>query len=468
LGNRAEQELVQEAQRGSREAFAKLLERYRHAAKRLAARLLGDPDEAEDAAQDSFTKAIRSLSQLEDPAKFWAWLTTIVVNECRRRSRRQVPLSLPVIEVPDLAADGPARVRELGAVLAEVAARVLQMPPRQSAAAAWFYFHGASYSEIAESLETTPVAVQSALQRARGRLRVAMGEIFRRGEAIMENSQSDLDIVISRPELVVGGLGLGEHRWGENVVSAHAINRSGSRMFLGFDVRACVASGITTNWQRQWYYELGAGEERELSETYEISYIFSPWYARFRGPGLARVRVTFALLTEGDFHNRVAFLDCPRKLLFQKWFEVVVPADGESYGVPVKPILPKAGDITLQGVELPSLLPGEHETQLTLANCTPEPRDVCVWMESPGWGTWTIYTLPQDAVTTLRPRYLVHENWQALAEGGKPDPAILLTVTQLPLNMAELDIGGEEGVFAWQYASNVPEATVARERFVLR
>ena len=76
-------------QRGSAGTFEALVEERLDSCYRLAAVLLGDRLEAEDATHDAFVKAQRSWSGVRDPAAAPAWLDRIVVNECRDRLRRR-------------------------------------------------------------------------------------------------------------------------------------------------------------------------------------------------------------------------------------------------------------------------------------------------------------------------------------------------------------------------------------------
>src|SRR5918999_3327703 len=84
--------LVREAGRGSREAYETLFERYRDGVGRTAYLLIGDPDLAQDVAQEAFLIGWRDLRRLRDPARFQAWVTGIAVNLCRKR--REVVLGM--------------------------------------------------------------------------------------------------------------------------------------------------------------------------------------------------------------------------------------------------------------------------------------------------------------------------------------------------------------------------------------
>src|SRR5881392_2793815 len=85
-------QIVERVLRGDAELYAELVERYRDRYARYALHMLGNREDAEEALQDAFTRAYRSLDRCEDPDRFGAWLFRILVNRCRtvgaRRARR--------------------------------------------------------------------------------------------------------------------------------------------------------------------------------------------------------------------------------------------------------------------------------------------------------------------------------------------------------------------------------------------
>src|SRR3954468_22509778 len=92
-------ELVERVRQGDRDAYAPLMVRYRLRFGRYAFHLLGNESDAEEALQDAFFRAYRSIDRCRSPERFGAWLFSIVVNCCRtaavrrgRDSARQVPL----------------------------------------------------------------------------------------------------------------------------------------------------------------------------------------------------------------------------------------------------------------------------------------------------------------------------------------------------------------------------------------
>jgi RNA polymerase sigma-70 factor, ECF subfamily len=96
-----ESELVEQARRGETAAYEELVRRYQEIAYRTAYLLSGGASEAEDAAQDAFTKAWYALTRFRHGAPFRPWLLQIVANEARNRRRsagRRTALALRASE----------------------------------------------------------------------------------------------------------------------------------------------------------------------------------------------------------------------------------------------------------------------------------------------------------------------------------------------------------------------------------
>ena len=100
-------ELVQRVRQGDLDAYTPLIVRYRLRFGRYAFHLLGNESDAEEALQDAFFRAYRSIDRCRNPERFAAWLFSIVVNCCRttamrrgRDVRRQT--SLDAVDVPEL------------------------------------------------------------------------------------------------------------------------------------------------------------------------------------------------------------------------------------------------------------------------------------------------------------------------------------------------------------------------------
>jgi len=190
------EQLVAAARGGDERAFRALVEPLGRELHAYAYRMLGGFHDADDVLQESRLKAWRGLSTYEPRGSFRAWMYRIVTHACldllKGRARRVLPQDvcaptapgpplssprsdllwlepypdalLPVVESPEEA----ARLRE-GIRLAFV--RVVQaLPPRQRAALILHDVLDWSVAEVAAILETTEVAINSALQRARATL----------------------------------------------------------------------------------------------------------------------------------------------------------------------------------------------------------------------------------------------------------------------------------------------------------
>ena len=172
---REDAELMRAAGRGDREAFGLLVEQHHRAIIRFIHRFLGtrDPDVAEDLAQDVFLEAWRAAASFEPRAKVLTWLLRIAANDClnyRRSSRLRVMVSL---DADDSAVPAAPRTRlpETSVHTSEraeqVRAAIASLPPMQRAAILLRHFHGLSYRDTADALDTTVSAVESLLFRAR-------------------------------------------------------------------------------------------------------------------------------------------------------------------------------------------------------------------------------------------------------------------------------------------------------------
>jgi RNA polymerase sigma-70 factor (ECF subfamily) len=195
-----EQELVDRSRQGDLEAFNCLVIAYQDRVYNLCLRMLGSPQAAEDAAQETFLSAYRSVGRMRGPS-VRSWLLRIAANasidELRRR-RRQPQLSLEVpapgtdperpLEVAD-PAEGPERLALRGELREALQVELLRLPPDQRLAVILCDVEGLSYEEIAASMGRSIGTVKSRISRGRSRLREALraqpelfGELIRHTE----------------------------------------------------------------------------------------------------------------------------------------------------------------------------------------------------------------------------------------------------------------------------------------------
>jgi RNA polymerase sigma-70 factor (ECF subfamily) len=139
----------------------------------LTYRMLGNPAEAEDAAQETFLRAYSKLATYQPGRKFVNWLLSIASHHCIDRLRRKS-------RAPQLSLDGPMPPQWLTSDAPrpdqvvnknqerERVRQVLDtLPPDYRAAVVLRYWYGMSYREIAATMETTESAIKSRLHRAR-------------------------------------------------------------------------------------------------------------------------------------------------------------------------------------------------------------------------------------------------------------------------------------------------------------
>lgn len=175
--------LIQEARQGDLDAFNRLVLAYQDMVYNQAYRMMGEPEAAEDAAQDAFISAFRNLGSYRG-GSFKAWLLRIVTNMCydelRRRKRRPTTPLEPVdqddeeIESPRWLSD-PGETPEETVARAELA-RALQgcldrLPDDFRAVVVLVDLQGMDYMEASQATGNPLGTVKSRLARARLRLR---------------------------------------------------------------------------------------------------------------------------------------------------------------------------------------------------------------------------------------------------------------------------------------------------------
>src|SRR5881398_659409 len=93
-------EAVRRVLGGDTDAYATLVARYRDRLARYAVHMLGNREDAEEALQDAFVRAYRSLERCDDGARFGAWLYGILVNRCRTTGARAAKRARRFVDDP--------------------------------------------------------------------------------------------------------------------------------------------------------------------------------------------------------------------------------------------------------------------------------------------------------------------------------------------------------------------------------
>lgn len=173
----ADDELIARVRQGDQEAFAILIERYKRMVYNLGYRLLGNPNDAEDASQETFVRAYTRLATYEPDGRFGAWLSAICSHWCidtmRARRRRVQTVALGKVPESDRfisQVDGPEDVALVGAARDEVQHWLAALPPQYRTVLTLRYFQDLSYAEIADVLDEPVSTVRMRLFRARAML----------------------------------------------------------------------------------------------------------------------------------------------------------------------------------------------------------------------------------------------------------------------------------------------------------
>lgn len=174
-----DRQLVERARLGDKRAFELLVEKYQRRLLRLLSRMVRDPDEIEDIAQETFIKAYRALPNFRGDAAFYTWLYRIGVNTAKNylatRKKAMPTISDQAMDDDDepserlVAQDNNTPESEL--LSKQVAMAVNQvvdaLPEELRTAITLREMEGLSYEEIAESMGCPIGTVRSRIFRAR-------------------------------------------------------------------------------------------------------------------------------------------------------------------------------------------------------------------------------------------------------------------------------------------------------------
>jgi RNA polymerase sigma-70 factor, ECF subfamily len=174
VGSPEERAMALAFKRGERDAYEAIHERYEARVRSVCRRMLSDPDDAQEAAQEAFLRVYQGLPRFNGRFRLGAWIVRITTNVCldqlRARSRRPadpVPRELLDLESP-LAEDTDPQILFLRHAEGRRVRKVLDsLPPLHRAAIVLRDFEGIAYADIAETLGITEGQVKALLHRAR-------------------------------------------------------------------------------------------------------------------------------------------------------------------------------------------------------------------------------------------------------------------------------------------------------------
>jgi RNA polymerase sigma-70 factor (ECF subfamily) len=174
--------LARAAAAGDRNAFSRLVDLSKRPVYGLCSRLLQDPEEARDAAQESFVRAWTALATFDAAHPFTPWVLRIARNHCIDLIRRRLPAARKVeldrerddggtLDLPDPAAPQADEAIARAELSASLDRAVSALPERYREVIHLFHVEQLSYKQIASTLEVPIGTVMTWLHRARAQLR---------------------------------------------------------------------------------------------------------------------------------------------------------------------------------------------------------------------------------------------------------------------------------------------------------
>jgi RNA polymerase sigma-70 factor, ECF subfamily len=166
-----EHEIIKLVLSGHTEAFTSIVENYQKPVYNLCYRMLGNPFDAEDAAQEAFIRVLKNLKRYDPKRPFSTWLLAIAAHYCIDQLRKRRGKIVSIEENPDIHLQDFTPIPEILAIMSEDNDRLRKilekLNPIDRAAVILRYWNELSYEEIAQTLSLTVSAVKSRLHRSR-------------------------------------------------------------------------------------------------------------------------------------------------------------------------------------------------------------------------------------------------------------------------------------------------------------
>lgn len=162
---------LRKALQGDDAAFTELVEMYQTPVYNLCYRMLGNTQEAEDAAQESFWRAYKNIKRYDPERSFATWLLSIAAHYCIDQQRRRKFQLIDLDEILEIGVEDPAPNPETVSIKNELSASIQkqlnQLAESDRAVLILRYWYEFSEDEICAALSITKSAVKSRLHRAR-------------------------------------------------------------------------------------------------------------------------------------------------------------------------------------------------------------------------------------------------------------------------------------------------------------
>ena len=180
---------VHQTVEGDAEAFNELVNRHHSKIYGLAYRMLGNPDDAADATQETFLEAYKSVKTFQFQSQFGTWLYRIGINTCQQYIRKSQSNDRKLtaytreaeIHGPASENDSPERVAIQTEQNEIVQDAIGQLPPKQRQVVTLYYMQHLKYREIAEILKCSEGTVASRLNQALKNLKRKLSKYYLQG-----------------------------------------------------------------------------------------------------------------------------------------------------------------------------------------------------------------------------------------------------------------------------------------------
>jgi RNA polymerase sigma-70 factor (ECF subfamily) len=166
-----EADCLELALQGNQDAYTQIVETYQNPVYNLCYRMLGNPQAAEDAAQETFWRAYSNLQRYDSQRSFVTWLLSIAAHYCIDQQRRKRLMTVDLDEIIEFSAEDPAPNPERSLLDTEFSEEIQRqlndLNENDRAVLVLRYFYELSEEEICQTLQITKSAVKSRLHRAR-------------------------------------------------------------------------------------------------------------------------------------------------------------------------------------------------------------------------------------------------------------------------------------------------------------
>jgi RNA polymerase sigma-70 factor (ECF subfamily) len=174
-----DRQLVERAQRGDKQAFSLLVEKYQRKLARLLSRFIRDPAEVEDVTQEAFIKAYRALPAFRGDSAFYTWLYRIGINTAKNYLMalgRRAPTSTEIEAEEAEGFEEGEQLRDINTpeslllsneIAETVNATIEKLPEELRRAIQMREIEGMSYEDIAQAMDCPIGTVRSRIFRAR-------------------------------------------------------------------------------------------------------------------------------------------------------------------------------------------------------------------------------------------------------------------------------------------------------------